>query len=93
MISSHLYSIFMVRYFRIKQYVTCVIRTISRTKISLEMKIEIKALLLKTGFSQRYIGKTLSISKTCVWNMTKKLKPLLNSCGQGCKKASTTTDE
>ena len=66
-----------------------------RAKISLEKKIEIKA-LLKAGFSQRYVGKTLSISKTCVWNVAKKLKqylPLSNSRGQGRKNPSTATDD
>ena len=85
----------MVRYFLIKQYVTCVIRTMDRAKISLKKKIEIKA-LLKTTFSQRYIGKTLSVSKTGIWNVAKKLKqnlPLSNSCGQGSKRVSTTTDD
>ena len=53
-------------------------------KISLEKKIEIKA-SLQAGFSQRYIGKTHSVSKTCVWNLAKKLKqnlPLSSSRGQ-----------
>ena len=45
----------------------------ARAKISLKKKIEIKT-LLKAGFSQRYIGKTLSVSKACVWNVAKKLK-------------------
>ena len=44
-----------------------------RVKISLEKKIKIKA-LLKTRFSQCYIGKTQSVSKTCIWNLAKKLK-------------------
>ena len=34
-------------------------------KISLEKKIESKA-LLQVGFSEHYIGKKLSVSKTCV---------------------------
>ena len=64
-----------------------------RAKISLEVKIESKP-LLPVGFSQRYIGKTVSVSKTGVWSVAKKLKqnfPFSNSCGQGLKKASTTT--
>ena len=64
-------------------------------KISLEKKIEIKA-LLKAELSRRYIGKTLSVPKTCVWNVAKKLKQnllLSNSCGQGRKRVSTTTDD
>ena len=66
-----------------------------RAKISLGMKIESKA-LLQVGFSQCYIGKTFSVSKTCFWNVAKKLKqnlPLSNSRGQGRKKVSTTTDD
>ena len=67
-----------------------------RAKISLEKNIEIKA-LLKAGFSQRYIGKTLSVYETCVWNVAKKLKqnlPLSSSRGQqGRKNPSTTTDD
>ena len=65
-----------------------------RAKISLEMQIEIQA-LLKAGFSQRHIGKTPSVSKPCAWNVAKKLKqnlPLLNSRGQECRKVSITTD-
>ena len=61
----------------------------------MKKKIEIKT-LLKVGFSQRYIAETLSVSKTCVWNVAKKLKqnlPLSNSRGQGRKKASITTDD
>ena len=64
-------------------------------KISLEMQIETKA-LLKTRFSQRYIGKALSVSKTCARCVAKKLKQnsrLSNSRGQGREKAPTTTDE
>ena len=66
-----------------------------RAKISLEETIEIKA-LLQAGFSQHYIGTKLSVSKTWVWRVAKKLNqnlPLSNSCGQGLKKASTTTDD
>ena len=62
-----------------------------RAKISLELKIENKA-LLQVRFTQRYIGKTLSVSKTCVRNVAKKLKQSLslsNSRDQGLKKAST----
>ena len=44
-----------------------------RAKISLEKTIEIKA-LLKAGFSQHCIGKTLSVSKTCLLNVAKRLK-------------------
>ena len=64
-------------------------------KISLEKKIEIKA-LLQAGFSHRYTGKALSVSKTCFWSLAKKLKqnlPLSNSRGQERKKASTITDD
>ena len=64
-------------------------------KIFLEKKIEIKA-LLQVRFTQHYIGKTLSVSKTCVRNVAKKLKQnllLSSSRGQGLKKASTTTDD
>ena len=85
----------MVRYFLISNTLHCVIYTRDRANISLEKKIEIKA-LLKAGFSQHYIGKTLSVSKTCVLNATKKLKQnltLSNSRGQGRKKASTTTTD
>ena len=66
-----------------------------RAKISLEKKIEIKA-SLKAGFSQCYIGKTLSVSKTGVWSVAKKLKQnllLSNSRAQERKKASTTTTD
>ena len=66
-----------------------------RAKISLEKKTEMKA-LLKTRFSQHYIDKTLDVSKTCVWNVAKKIKqnlPLSNSRGQGRKKESITTDD
>ena len=66
-----------------------------RPKISLEKKIEIKT-LLQAGFRQSYIGKTPSVSKTCVWNVAKKLKqnlPLSNSHGQEHKKVPTTTDD
>ena len=57
-------------------------------KVSLEKKIEIKT-LLQAGFSPRYIGKTFSVSKTCVWSVAKKLKqnlPLSNSPRQGRKR-------
>ena len=52
--------------------------------------------LLHAEFSQRYIGKTLSVSKTCIWSVRKKLKqnlPLSNSYAQGRKRASATTDD
>ena len=71
----------MVSYFLTQQYVTCVIRTMGRAKISLEKEIEIKV-SLKAGFSQRYIDKSLNVSRTCVRNVAKKLKqslPLSNS--------------
>ena len=66
-----------------------------RAKIPLEKKIEIKT-LLQAGFSQRYIGKTLNVSKTCVWSVAKKLKltlPLSNSRGPGRKTASIAIDD
>ena len=66
-----------------------------RAKISLEKKIETKA-SLQAGFSQRYIGKKLSLSKTWVWSVAKTLNqnlPLSNSCGQERKKVSITTDD
>ena len=47
---------------------TCVIRTMDRAKISLEMKIESKA-LLQVGFSTHYIGMKFTVSKSCVWNV------------------------
>ena len=61
----------------------------SRAKVSLEKKIETKA-LFQAGFSQRCIGKKFSVSKTCVWSVAKKLNqnlPLSNSYDQGLKKA------
>ncbi len=51
-----------------------------RAKVTLEKKIEVKALLNK-GFSQRHIAKTLGVSKTCVYCVAKKLDqqlPLTN---------------
>ena len=68
------------------------VRTVALAKISSEKKIEIKA-LLQVGLSQRYIGKTLNVSKTCVWSVTKKIYLFSNSRGQGRKKASTTIDD
>jgi transposase len=44
-----------------------------RAKVSLEKKIEIKA-LVEAGFSQRGVAKQLGVSKNCVLGIAHKLK-------------------
>ena len=65
-------------------------------KISLEMKIESKA-LSKANFSQRYISKSFSVSKICVWNVAKTLKQLylyrIHMVKAAKKASATTTDD
>ena len=69
-----------------------------RAKVTINKKIEIKA-LLDYGISQhRVLLLALGVSKKCVYNVSKKLKhtilPLLmNTPGQGRKRASTAVED
>ena len=66
-----------------------------RAKVTINKKIEIKA-LLGYGISQHRAATALSVSKKCVYNVPKKLKnnlPLSNTPGQGRKRASTAVED
>ena len=66
-----------------------------RAKVSLDKKIETKA-LLEARFSQRCVTNKLGVSKKCVLHVAEKLKeelPLSPSPSQGRLKASATTDD
>jgi hypothetical protein len=66
-----------------------------RVKVALNKKIEIKE-LLEIGLSQSRVAIALSVSKRCVFNVSKKLNenlPLTNAPGQSCKKASASIDD
>ena len=68
---------------------------VDRAKVTINKKIEIKA-LLDYGISQHRVATALSASKECVYNVSKKLKnnlPLLNTPGQGRKRASTAVED
>lgn len=66
-----------------------------RGKVTLEQKVEIKA-LLEAGLSQRQAAGVVKVSKKCVSNVAQKLKrnlPLTNTPGQGRKRKSTEADD
>ena len=66
-----------------------------RTKVTVNKKIEIKA-LLDYGFSQCHVTIALGISKKCVYNVSKKLKnnlPLSHTSGRSRKRASTAVED
>ena len=68
---------------------------VGRAKLTINKKIEIKA-LLDYGISQHRVATALSISKKCVYNVSKKLKnnlSLSNTPGQGLKRASTAVED
>ena len=68
---------------------------VGRAKLTINKKIEIKA-LLDYGISQHRGATALSISKKCVYNVSKKLKnnlPLSNTSGQGRERASTAVED
>ena len=66
-----------------------------RAKVTINKKIEIKA-LLDYGISQRRVTTTLGVSKKCVYNVSKKLKnnlPPSHTPGQGSKRVSTAVED
>ena len=66
-----------------------------RAKVTINKKIEIKA-LLDYGISQRRVTTALGVSKKCVYHMSKKLKNNLNlshTPGQGHKRVSTAVED
>ena len=66
-----------------------------RAKVTINKKIEIKA-LLDYGVSQHRIATVLGVSKKCVYNVSKKLKNnllLSNVPGQGRKRASAAVED
>ena len=66
-----------------------------RAKVTINKKIEMKA-LLDYDVSQRRITTVLSVSKKCVYNVSEKLKnnlSLSNASGQSRRSASTAVED
>ena len=66
-----------------------------RAKVTINKKIEIKA-LLDDGISQRRVAIALGISKKYIYNVSKKFRnslPLSDATGQDRKRASTAVED